>query len=88
MILITEITNAVEAKLFTLKIRFILKIPFVCVHKCVWVPVCVCLCLCVCRDCPVTGNTAPLLLSDKQQHIVGQLSGGEEGGGSVLLTPG
>lgn len=29
--------------------------------------------------CPVTGNTVPLLLSDKQQHIVGQLSSG--GGG-------
>lgn len=33
------------------------------------------------RDCPVTGNTVPLLLSDKQQHIVGQLSRGEEGEG-------
>lgn len=30
------------------------------------------------RDCPVTGNTAPLLLGDKQQHIVGQLSWREE----------
>lgn len=55
-----------------------------CVHTHVWS-----------RDCPVTGNSVPLLLSDKQQHIVRQLSGeeeeesgGERGEGSVLLTPG
>lgn len=38
------------------------------------------MCVRVCsRDGPVAGNTAPLFLSDKQQHIVGQLSWGGEG---------
>lgn len=63
-------------------------IHFVCVPR---VCLCVCVCMCASRDCPVTGNTVPLLLSDKQQHIVGQLrrreDGGREGGRDQSASP-
>lgn len=69
-----------EAKVLILEIQ-----ASVCV--CVFMYMCLHVGVCS-RDCPVTGNSVPLLLSDKQQHIVRQLSRGEAGGGSVLLTPG